>query len=309
MHKWERYELKQRAKNVLKLNYWIAFLVALVFMIISGGSPLSGSSWRHNSNFSNYRDRSEHGTFSEFRDEFSDNFGDEYYFESELDNESRSFFRAMAPMIIGAVFIGLILFMVFAVIAIAFDVFLGNPLKMGAKTFFKTSAEIPHKKGGYLGEAFRNGNYGNVVKTMFLRSLFTFLWSLLFIIPGIVKSYSYRMVPYILADNPKMNASEAILLSRKMMDGEKWKTFVLDLSFFGWYGLGFAVLGIIGYLTGGIAVIATFSVVSFLAALSILFVMPYYMSTDAQLYLVLRNKAIDKGYVRSEQLILPLAEA
>ena len=76
--------------------------------------------------------------------------------------------------------------------------------------------------------------------------------------PGIIKSYAYRMVPYILADNPKMDAMEAIALSRKMMDGQKWNTFVLDLSFLGWYLLGILALGI-----------------------GTLFVHPYKFSTDA----------------------------
>ncbi len=308
MHNWERYELKQRAKNVLKVNYWMAFLVALVFMIMSGGSPFSGSSWRQSS--SDFRQNRDYGTFSEFRDEITESFQDDFDFNSEFrEDEARDTMRRFLPIIAGVVIVGLIVFFIFMLVAIAFDILIANPLRMGAKTFFKTSAEIPHKKGGYLGEAFRNGNYGNVVKTMFLRDLFTFLWSLLFIVPGIIKGYSYRMVPYILADNPKMNSSEAILLSRKMMDGEKWKTFVLDLSFFGWYVLGGIAIAVASYFIGGVAGAVIESSFMILAGISILFVMPYYMSTDAQLYLVLRNKAIDEGFVRSEQIILPLAEA
>lgn len=68
----------------------------------------------------------------------------------------------------------------------------------------------------------------------FLRSLYTFLWGLLFIIPGIVASYSYAMTPYIMEDHPDMTASEAIAASKEMMDGHKGELFWLHLTFIGW---------------------------------------------------------------------------
>lgn len=75
--------------------------------------------------------------------------------------------------------------------------------------------------------------------------LFTFLWSLLFYIPGIVKSFSYSMSTFILAENPGMPALEAITRSRKMMDGHKWDLFVLMLSFIGWAILASFTFGIL----------------------------------------------------------------
>lgn len=68
----------------------------------------------------------------------------------------------------------------------------------------------------------------------FLRDLYTTLWGLLLIIPGIVKSYSYSMTPFILADHPKLTASRAIELSMQLMDGHKMDLFILDLTFIGW---------------------------------------------------------------------------
>ncbi len=67
-----------------------------------------------------------------------------------------------------------------------------------------------------------------------LMNIFITLWSLLFIIPGIVKSYSYSMAPYILAENPHLSANEAITKSRQLMDGHKSELFYLDLTFIGW---------------------------------------------------------------------------
>lgn len=68
----------------------------------------------------------------------------------------------------------------------------------------------------------------------FLIGLYTFLWTLLFIIPGIVKAYSYSMTPYILAEHPEMTSSEAITASRHIMQGNKGRLFCLRLSFIGW---------------------------------------------------------------------------
>ena len=84
---------------------------------------------------------------------------------------------------------------------------------------------------------------GNLVLGL-LTSIFTALWSLLFIIPGIIKNYSYSMAYYIKIDHPEYTATQAIDESRKLMDGNKMKLFLLDLSFIGWAILGALCLGI-----------------------------------------------------------------
>lgn len=81
-------------------------------------------------------------------------------------------------------------------------------------------------------------------KVTFLSGLFIMLWSLLFYIPGIIKSFSYAMAPYIIAENPGMGAREAISRSKAMMDGHKMELFILCLSFFGWILLGTITFGI-----------------------------------------------------------------
>lgn len=80
----------------------------------------------------------------------------------------------------------------------------------------------------------RFDSFGTCFAQHFLRGLYTTLWSLLFIIPGIVKGYSYAMTPYILAENPNLTASRAIELSQQLMDGHKAELFFLELSFIGW---------------------------------------------------------------------------
>ena len=77
-----------------------------------------------------------------------------------------------------------------------------------------------------------------------LTGLYVFLWSLLFVIPGIVAAYKYAMAPFIMAENPGMTANEAITASKEMMDGHKFELFCLELSFLGWSILTVFTLGI-----------------------------------------------------------------
>ena len=86
------------------------------------------------------------------------------------------------------------------------------------------------------------GNWGHHVGGMLLMSVYTFAWTLLLIVPGVIKSFSYALTPFILTDKPELSANEAIELSMKMMDGHKHDLFVLYLSFFGWYLLSFLTL-------------------------------------------------------------------
>lgn len=91
-----------------------------------------------------------------------------------------------------------------------------------------------------------------------LISFFTTLWSMLFVIPGIIKSYSYSLANYILADNPELTAREALNKSKEMMNGHKMDLFVLHLSFIGWYMLvgitfGIASIYVVPYMSATVA--------------------------------------------------------
>ena len=93
----------------------------------------------------------------------------------------------------------------------------------------------------YIFKEFNN----RVLITMVLTMLYTWLWSLLLIIPGIIKSYSYAMTPFILEDDDEeVSGNEAIEKSMRMMDGHKWELFCLDFSFIGWILLAILTLGI-----------------------------------------------------------------
>lgn len=94
-----------------------------------------------------------------------------------------------------------------------------------------------------LFEGFKN--YVPSLALYLLVTILTYLWTLLLIIPGIIKSYSYSMSFYILADNPLISANEARKRSMAMMKGNKWRLFCLDISFIGWYLLSILTLGIL----------------------------------------------------------------
>lgn len=98
----------------------------------------------------------------------------------------------------------------------------------------------------------RMSNFFDAFALMFVISVKTFLWALLFVVPGIIAAYRYRMAPYIWLENRSLSATQAIDLSSQMMRGHKWRLFVFDLSFIGWgffsiITLGFGLLYVIPY--------------------------------------------------------------
>ena len=121
----------------------------------------------------------------------------------------------------------------------------GGAFVLGITTF---SLAIARKEEANLEMFFSGFNYFVKALVLFLLTiLFVFLWTLLLIIPGIIAAFSYSLVFYIMADDPNIDAMEAIDKSKKMMYGYKWKFFCLCLRFFGWILLGFLTLGI-GFL-------------------------------------------------------------
>lgn len=88
-------------------------------------------------------------------------------------------------------------------------------------------------------------DWKQVIITYLHQLAMVFLWTLLFIIPGIIKGYAYSLVSYIIADNSDINSKDALKLSEEMMKGNKGKLFVLELSFIGWHLLAILTLGIL----------------------------------------------------------------
>ena len=93
-----------------------------------------------------------------------------------------------------------------------------------------------------MGEGFKD--YGRILGTMLLSSVYQFLWMLLLIIPGIIKGYSYALTPYLLKDHPELKFNAAIEESMRLMSGNKMRLFILDLTYIGWFLLCIVTLGI-----------------------------------------------------------------
>ena len=220
---WNRKELKRKGKAAFKANYWRCVLVALLIVFVLGSSATA------------VRTGADRGLDSGSEVAQLDT---DY---NQLDTLLEQVPSEKMPLVI-AVVAGV--FLVALVVFVLVDALLFNPLEVGCRRFFLVNTDDPASLRelvfGY------ENRYGNVVQTILLRDIYLFLWSLLFIFPVFIKSYSYRLVPYILSENPEMKPKEAITLSRQLMKGQKWRAFVLDLSFIGWDLLAVLTLGLVG---------------------------------------------------------------
>lgn len=237
---WNRCQLKENAKAVLRVSYWKAFLVSFILVLVSNNGIASF-------------------------------------------NYNQSDFESLSPGIdwfLSLPVVTMLFGMLFSLTIASFliSIFVVGPLEVGAQHYFLESTQMRFRLEN-ITRGFTGGRYRNVVTTMLLRNIYIFLWSLLLLIPGIIKSYSYAMVPFLLAENPSIPPSRAIEMSMYMTDGHKWRMFVLTLSFFGWFLVGILALGI-----------------------GVLFVCPYYDTTQAELYVALRAIALDKGIISLAEL-------
>ena len=217
---WNRQQVKEQAKIIMKRNYWKMFVVTLIASTLTG----------------------EKTTIIERVQDFTSN---------NLSYDSQPIFYSFISIA--------------SILGILYTIFIGNVIVVGKNGYFIKN----HDENPELGEIFKGfkGNYLNVVKIMFLMNLKILLWLFLFIVPGIIKAYEYSMIPYLLAENPNLSASQAFSLSKQMTTGQKMDLFVLDLSFLGWIILGLICCGI-----------------------GILFLQPYPEATRAEVYLILKQQ-------------------
>ena len=301
----DRVRIKETAKSVLRNGYWMAVLVAVIVGLLGGtlaNGLTGGGSISLNSDLFNYTsdmdvdtqydddwvtdtnpwtdqggygydgypydenygysDESLEGIWSEFQAEWNAIMGE---FAAELGLPDA---RAGVTVFL-AVILGILAIIVVA--AVLFTVLVGNVMTVGGHGWMLRRWRGENVSVGDAFAAFRI--YKPTVVTMLLRSVLVWLWSLLFIIPGIVMGYAYSMAPYIIYENPNLTAGQAIKMSKKMTDGYKADLFVLNLSFIGWKLL----VGLTGGLVG------------------IFWANPYMGLTHAGAYEDLKWKAIQSG--------------
>ena len=216
---WNRQQVKEQAKQIMKRNYWKMFVVTLIAGILNA----------------------EYVDLIQAVEDFIP------------DNVLPSTFSSILTILSGGFFVGLLS-----------SIFIGNVIRVGEQYYFIKN----HNGNPGLSEIFQGfkGNYLNVVKIMLIMELKIMLWLLLLVVPGIIKAYEYSMIPCLLAENPNITTDEAFSLSKQMTTGQKMDLFVLDLSFLGWYFLGFLCFGI-----------------------GALFVKPYDVATFTEVYLILKE--------------------
>ncbi|MBR5341723.1 MAG: DUF975 family protein [Erysipelotrichaceae bacterium] len=234
----DRNVLKERGKAAFKANYWRCVIVSLVMILFLGSSTAYSGKKVKDAN---------------------DNAKEETVVETDFDNKVYDDEEKLVLFIAAGIVLTIVV--VIAAVAAVVDIFVFNPLELGCKGFFLLNSDDPETpvseiKYGFMDSYIRN------VKCLFKRDLRIFLYSLLLIVPGIMKSLSYEMVPYILREYPDIEPDDALKMSEQMMEGHRWETFLLDLSFFGWMMLS--------VITAGIA--------------NVFYVNPYIRATHAELY-------------------------
>jgi len=199
-------DLRARAWESLRTRYWNAFAASFVFTIISGiGASLNSI------------------------DDFIRNI-------IEFIEKNGIADVAKITLILHMVLLGIYL------LNITISVFVTGPLTVGFSRFFmKNTEEMPEISELFWG--FKN-QYIRNVKTVFITTIKIFLWTLLFIVPGIIKGIEYSLITYVLADHPEFTSKEASDYTRNMMKGKKGDLFILNLSFIGWILLSILTLGI-----------------------------------------------------------------
>lgn len=280
---WDRKELKQRGMAAFKANYWRTVLVCflLSFFVLGGSASVGGA--RRSLNITHVYNTpsvqssqsgeitvngTSYGSVTDALEALDDLDFDDLELDELMSAGSQAFDSDSETGAAILAVVGAVIVLVVAIVLLlssVLKIFVLNPLEAGCRNFLLRNATGESDLGD-IGFGF-TPDYWRNVKTLFLRDLFRFLWGLLLIVPGIIKRYSYRMAPYILADRPELSGTEVLTLSRQMMNGHKWKTFVLDLSFLGWNILSALTFGLLG----------------------VFYVNPYRQCTNAELYRELKN--------------------
>ncbi len=285
---WKRKELKAKAKKVIRRNYWTAIVVCFLIALLTGefGTSIIGI-WQSEDSMNPYYilyQKRERNALKEkeLEDYFAKNVKREKLNETRMKilealeanansamKSQKYIFKiwdAVTSFHIHHIKLGIAL-CIGALIAVSFTIFIADPLIVGGKRYFLKARTEGNTKVSTIGEVFHKEYWLHIAMIMFLRNIYNALWYLT-IVGGIIKTYEYRMIPYLLAENPKIERKEAFKRSKQMMSGNKWKTFVLDMSFFGWNFLSILTFGL----------------------LSILYINPYNVATMTELYIVLKKQ-------------------
>lgn len=226
-------DFRQKGREALNGNWGKAVGVGLVASLLGAGTTFVGSGGSSNGSDSSSGNS---GDMEALLERYSAAEGIDSI--ADLNGVIPTEFQVAFLAIVSVVGFITLLFMI-----LHFTV--GGAVTLG---YVKFNLKLVDGKPAAFADLFSEFNrFGMAFLMQLLRSIFTFLWSLLLIIPGIYASYGYAMTPYILLENPNMTAKEAIGASKELMNGNRWRLFCLEISFIGWSFLCVFTCGI-GYL-------------------------------------------------------------
>lgn len=305
---WDRKELKSHARVSMRYNYWRCVIIAVIllfciadftftkFNIVSStidvAKTINNDNWSYKQGFVGLQFKGKSNS------EIINNFihgitGEEPKMQKKYEGVLGSFINNINAS--GSVLFGIlntfnqfafddslsagVIILLGVILSILAIIFVKNLIVVGACRFYMENHAYYSTDLVRIFMPFRVKKIRKQVVTMLMRSIYQFLWWFT-IVGGFIKMYSYRLVPYIVAENPDVDYKKAINLSSRMMKGQKWNAFLLDLSFLVWR--------IGGYLSGGL--------------LDIFIGNPYKSSTNVELYFALRKEALTAGIEDSSVL-------
>lgn len=283
-----RKECKRRAKTTLRKSYWRVLLVFVVISYLTGASGALGilttynQSYQEGEGYNPLKGKSNSEIIAEIVNPSGERIPEEErptrgVFAGIFNNitDSGSFVFGILNSVNQTFFqdkivAGIVIF-IGALIMFLFWMFVQNVLIAGQCRFFLECSSYYGTEFTRVAYAFTHKKVVNTAFVILRMKVYHYLWTFT-VIGGIIKYFSYFMVPYIVAENPAICGKDAILLSRKMMKGNKRKLFVLMLSFAGWYVLGMLTMGIVNFLFSG----------------------PYRQAVYAEYYKQLRKELLEK---------------
>lgn len=239
----DRVKIKETAKALLKKNHWLCVGLSLIMCFLGGLTTVPMP------------------TFS---------------FTYSIPMADASFSEETILFVI----MGFITTIFTTAFSFAIMAFLGSQIKAGGCRFFLKYRKNHPVEIGELFKSYQDGTWSNIAKVSFFKNLEIFLWSMLCGIPGIIKTYEYFAVDYIMALNPTMDNKRAREMSKKIMYGHKMELFELYISFYGWHLLSIFTCGL----------------------LSFLYIVPYQLVAEAEFFAYVRENAIFNGVISYNDL-------
>lgn len=269
----QRKVCKKRAKEVIQRSFWKCFAVCFIVTLLTGGTILLTLRDQSNMSIQNLPMNAIEGkTNSDIVNEFVHGVSEsdsvivnrDGFIGNIVNNVSRSgsflfgILNAINQFLFQDKIVAGIIIILGAFLSIAYWIFIAKVMEVGRCRFFLENRNYVKTKVSRILLPFKVRKNFHVAIVMFQKSIYQFLW-MFTIIGGPIKAYAYRLIPYLLSEDPTLSTKEAIDLSSAMMYGHKWEAFLFDCSFFGFAILGMFTLNLFNLFYTNLYVEASFA--------------------------------------------------